>query len=261
MTHSWWLKFNRAIEHQAAVEQIITRITTEADNSIRIEKELVDGEWAYRLRYDVGSDETLPVIIGDFLFNLRSALDHIVAANMAKPSSKSQFPIFHEDFLATTPAEPPRFKNYRKTWKDLESQLPRAVFVSVELAQPFVVCRITGTDPAEAALSILNELQNRDKHSSLGVVSTGVTNSVGYIIEKSGQRIPIRYPTLTSTAMVPNRTQIFGSTEELDVRFTGNVALAVVAGPNARHRPLPMSFADLTREVEAVLQVIERNMP
>ena len=257
---SWWLKFERAQEHRAEAERMISDLLMRADATLRVEASYVDSRWIYTVHRDLDVDGRLAVVIGDFLFGLRSALDHILTRNLKAPSSKAHFPIFHEDFLASKATEPKRFANYRKMWKDLEAQLPRPVFKVIELAQPFIVCQISGSDPAEAALSILNELQNRDKHASLGVVDHYIADAAGFVVQPNGERARISYPGLTAEMMLVNGQRVFEHPEELQIDITGRIQLAVVAGPNARHRPLPESFDDITEEVRSVLEAIERNM-
>lgn len=260
VTDSWWLKFDRAQEHRVEAERMISALLTRADATLRVEASYVDSRWIYTIHRDLTIDERLAVVIGDFLFGLRSALDHILARNLTSQLSKTHFPIFHEDFLSSKTSEVKRFANYRKTWKALEAQLPQPVFKVIELVQPFIGCQISGTDPAEAALSILNELQNRDKHASLGVVDHYIANAAGFIVQPAGERVQIAYPGQTAEMVLVNGQQIFEHPDLLRIDFTDNIRLAVVAGPEARHRPLPESFDDITEEVRSVLKMIERNM-
>lgn len=258
MTESWWIKFERAQHHRAEAETVIAEMLSQP--TIRVEKSFDGNRWNYRVHHDVAVNTRLPAIIGDFLFDLRSALDHIIAANVARPNNSTLFPIYYEDF--TTPAHlTQRLKSHADRWANLEKQLPRPVFKVLELAQPFIVCQIDGTDPSEAALTILSELHNRDKHASLGVVTHHILNPRGFVAGPDGRRVPIQYPGLTPDSMIPNGSIIFASEDEMQIEFEGEVKLAVVGGPLARHRPLPESFDDIQSEVEAVLQTIERNMP
>lgn len=72
------------------------------------------------------------------------------------------------------------------------------------------------------------------------------------------RRIPVNYPVLIEDGMIPNGSRVLVSLDDLVVDFEAEIKLAAIAGPLARHRPLPKSFDDLGAEVEAVLGSAER---
>jgi hypothetical protein len=253
---SWWLKFDRAQGHREEAEAMISRATRE--QAIRIEKSRsAEGRWIYTARHDAIIDPLFSAVLGDFLFDLHSAIDHIAAANRRKPTLKSPFPLFHQPIGgAPISGEPTRYRQYRNTWEQVKANTPVAVFEVMNRAQPFNAPR--GLAPADTALAVLNELQNRDKHASLAVVIAGIKD-IECWVETVGGRLPIPDPNLPE-GMFPNGADIFDIDQDLDIRGRGRVALAVAAGPTGGLRPLPQSLGDMAGEVHTLLAAIEAAM-
>lgn len=96
-----------------------------------------------------------PLLAGEAVQNLRSALDHAVYAVAGR--SKSQFPIFTnpDDFQARS--------------KDALRGVPEAMRATIERAQPY---NRAPKNPRRARLAVLNALSNLDKHRVLAVVAS-----------------------------------------------------------------------------------------
>ncbi len=99
------------------------------------------------------SDVSIPnrewgVLIGEFVHNLRSGLDHAVYAAAAKPSHDTEFPIFKK----------------RERWDKYSSaplySVPEKARAIIEQAQPYH----RTTDPSLHDLAILHAMWNHDKH-------------------------------------------------------------------------------------------------
>lgn len=252
---SWQLKFDRAQRHRMDAEAMVAAATTEQE--IRIEKELVGKEWVYTVHHDAVIDPAFPAVLGDFLFNLRSAIDHIAASNRTSPTWKTPFPLFHEPVGGLpTPGEPARLKRYRDIWANVKANTPPAVFDVMDAAQPFNAPN--GLVPANMALAVLNELHNRDKHGSLAVVTTGIKDIKCWVLTPDGLR-PVRDPNLPP-GMFPNGADIFRDERSLEFRVRGEVGLAVAAGPTGGYRFLPTCLEDMSDEVGLLLAAIESVM-
>jgi len=228
------------------------------EQNVRMQKVRSDGdEWIYTVHHDAVVDPAFPAVLGDFLFNLRSALDHIAAANRLKPTAKSPFPLFHDPIgQAAVPGEPAKYKSYRNAWAQIRANTNPAVFRAMDAAQPFNAP--AGVAPTTTALAVLNDLQNRDKHASLTVVTSGIKDIKCWVVTPYGNH-PIRDPKLPP-GMFPNGADIFHDKRDLDIRARGSVALSISAGPNSKYFPLPVSFEDVADEVALVLQAIEAAM-
>ena len=101
------------------------------------------------------------LIAGDFVQNLRAALDHLiwqlVRANGLKPSNGNAFPLFDQ--------EPPKKRSHRERerWNRMISGVHPAAVNFIEACQPY-----KGPDgPSRHLLAALRKLSNEDKHRTL----------------------------------------------------------------------------------------------
>jgi hypothetical protein len=99
-----------------------------------------------------------PLLAGDAIQNLRSALDHVVYA-ARRGRGKTQFPIF------TDPCE------FQVIGSKMLPGVPKAMRARIQAAQPY---RITPTAPTQDPLAQLNALSNLDKHRALTTVASAV---------------------------------------------------------------------------------------
>ena len=219
----------------------------------------VDGQWQHSLHHDLEIPEQLAVIVGDFMFNLRSSLDHIVSKNLPRRTNKTPFPIYTEDITTFVVGEPRWHKTARDNWKSLKAQLPPAVFAVVDLAQPFTLSPITGQLPARSAMSILNTAQNLDKHNELLPVNAGIDVELGEVVYPDGARFEIEG--LPGGGIFRNHSHIVDTPAPAEVEISGTVKMTLIAGAEGNDSPLPEYFDDLSKEVKEVLLAIERNMP
>ena len=103
------------------------------------------------------SDEW-PLLAGEAIQNIRSALDHMVYA-ASGGQSRTQFPIF------TDPVE------FEKKAPGMLVGVPDSVRETIEKAQPY---RDYPPDPAQTMLEQLRVLSNLDKHRTLATVVSAV---------------------------------------------------------------------------------------
>ncbi|MCH7936971.1 MAG: hypothetical protein IH994_07760, partial [Proteobacteria bacterium] len=176
MTDSWWLKFKRAQEH---MEDIQGYARSYADShpyeAVRIKYgKRQEGIWRYRLSFTEDPDPWIAIILGDFVHNLRSALDHVVVGSVSKRyQSSAGFPIEERD--------PWRKKGRRFVERDPEARkrfLRRIKGLSSE-AQAFVKTCQPYQRPDrshENILFILSSLENLDKHRKLIPTASGLIN-------------------------------------------------------------------------------------
>jgi hypothetical protein len=137
----------------------------------------------------------LAIMLGDFIHNLRNALDHIVwAASLPKYRSHAAFPVAFEDLweldadgqLTVKHAEARH--NFETAVKGLD---PRAIALVIA-AQPYHV-----RDQAHRwTYGIISRLENADKHRRLIAVGAGVQNVMSEISLR-GRTAPIKGPFLT----------------------------------------------------------------
>ena len=104
-TPSHRLKLYRADKHLSEFWWLIGSLGERREYPVieTMKPEKNDTRWEYQLDLSAvePASELLPIVIGDYLFNVRSALDHlIVAIAPRKKRYKVSFPIYGRDPLA-----------------------------------------------------------------------------------------------------------------------------------------------------------------
>ncbi|MEX0665651.1 MAG: hypothetical protein WD598_12915 [Acidimicrobiia bacterium] len=175
---SWWLKLARAQKHLDDFNGVAAKYASTCEHPVR---KRLEGEGKRQRtvhRIDIAQPAPglfLPVVLGDFLFNLRSALDHIMVRSVPRRRRFStQFPIFTQDIWERNAKGDylKRHDDARRNWYTWTHGLSDDALTIVKAAQPF---NATNPDPAEIGvknhmLAILSALQNADKHRELVVV-------------------------------------------------------------------------------------------
>lgn len=100
------------------------------------------------------------VMLGEFYYNLRSALDHI-ARVFVPPPVKSQFPVFTDE------------RDFRERAPAMTKGMRPEVFAVVESLQPF---RAWPEHPEHATLWHIHNLCNIDKHNLLHLTDVWITH-------------------------------------------------------------------------------------
>jgi hypothetical protein len=173
------LKLDRAEEHLVDLKGVA------ADASVRRPYPVIETfdperqEWIYYLSLaEVEPPEMFPIVLGDFLFNVRSALDHLVVAIAPDRDSKKQveFPIFTADPLNVhehTGAD--LHPEQAAHWRRWTTGLPTDCVTELRALQPFETAQHFKARAQDQALAVLSVLQNADKHRNLVGVFTALT--------------------------------------------------------------------------------------
>jgi len=128
------LKVERAEAHLARQNFEVTEFLRIQNESIFCEPE--DG--GLRYVYRVGNPFPIPshwaALIGDLLFNLRSALDHLAYALTPEPNERTEFPIFVNEegpkgFIKRAPSKMPGVSP--DVWNAVKDVQPRLLLVAV----------------------------------------------------------------------------------------------------------------------------------
>lgn len=172
MTPSHRLKLYRAGEHLEQIETI-TKSWSERRKYPVVETmkpKRQAPEWEYRL--DLGGiqpPERLPILIGDYMFNVRSGLDHLaVALAPRKYRRKVSFPICTRDPLARDDMSGDYLDaDAARRWLELANCLPSDCFAAVKVLQPYEAAALHGHLAKNHALALLSVFQNADKHREL----------------------------------------------------------------------------------------------
>ena len=135
---------------------------------------LPNSQKAIRFRFHITEqpDPMVAVMIGDFVHNLRSALDYVVVACVPKKRRNSaSFPILFQDIFAKDNSgqfvvnDDDLRKNFKTATEGLH---PKARALIIQ-HQPYNL----GVDPGIITLGIISRLENADKHRQLLTIGCG----------------------------------------------------------------------------------------
>jgi hypothetical protein len=141
---------------------------------IRVER---DGDWEVAFLQHEQVPPVIPVIAGDVVHNMRSALDHLAwllvdGLSNGKASSDTYFPILTDkkEFRSRV-WEPRKDKRGRARGPLVGIPLNHPVLKVIESHQPYMrVDSDSGRPPEMYPLAILNTLWNVDKHRTLHTI-------------------------------------------------------------------------------------------
>ncbi len=199
----------------------------------------------YRLHITEQPDPLIAIVLGDFVHNLRSALDHVVVAS-SSPQSKRKiagFPIATEDPWK-------RDANRRYIVRDTERRksflraiggLPDDAQALIKRFQPYQMPERA----SESILAIISSLENADKHRALIAIGSGIENPV-YTISAMGQSDERR--PLGPNQFLRDGAEVRLSSDkpmpphsEVDVQFRGSAAVSIKIAYGGRNNP-PAEF-------------------
>ncbi|NQU97390.1 MAG: hypothetical protein HQ548_07090 [Chloroflexi bacterium] len=120
-------------------------------------------EHVFFVHFSTEVDENWSVLVGEYVYQLRSSLDHMIYQMACPPVKGSEFPIFVDR------------DDYCRRGRYKIRGIPTAAVSIIEDAQPWN-CR----EPTSHPLWLLQELSNIDKHRRLHLTSVlaGVTPSM-----------------------------------------------------------------------------------
>lgn len=257
------MKLKRAQHHLRDINAHVRALVGPNQQSGRVRVERTKNKrtpFVYYLDLDIPEDEMLPVLIGDYLFNLRSALDHIAVANVpSRRKSKASFPIFTADVWAPVP---PKCMNAEEVarkqqeWTSKITGMKPKVLAVIKSAQPYVLAAQVRDDVENNALALLSAFENADKHRELVIVAHGLAHPFKGTIDGRVET----FPGVAVNQMLRNGAILHRSNREVDVQITGSVKIAMARSPQGVHRELPGSLYQILLEVSAVIQMIESVM-
>jgi hypothetical protein len=175
---SFLSKLDRAEKHLADLNKAVRRYGGDAGSAhpytVRKRVEGNNKRDVYRLHFTRSPANTnIPLIAADAVYNMRSSLDHLIAAIApAKDRDRLTFPVFWrgvwEPFVE---GENQRRRKARHVWRALERALaPEAIAVLKRLQPP----DDAGPNEEDHGLRVLNHLSNTDRHTKLPVAAAGI---------------------------------------------------------------------------------------
>jgi hypothetical protein len=173
---SWDLKVRRAEQHLDEVKAEMAAYASR-DPYRAVRGRQPKGQrhiWLYRLEMTEEPDPMIPVIIGDCLYDLRSALDHLAVA-MAPPKRKASaaFPVETTDPWQKDPAGDFIYpEERRRSFTSKVKGMPAEAVEMIMKAQPY---QREGSELE--TLSLISRLENADKHRTPITIGHGLMNA------------------------------------------------------------------------------------
>ena len=174
---TWWAKLERADRHVAEFEAEFERLQHERHPYV-ITTQPYEFKAGTMLEARAEPPEVyrddVAAVVGDIVFNARSALDHLCVA--LSGSDRSQYPILETDPWAVS--EDPEVERInvrrRQDFKAYTKGMPARAIELIRASQPYV---LEGFPPPWLhPLAILNRLSNADKHRRLAALVDGICN-------------------------------------------------------------------------------------
>jgi hypothetical protein len=220
-TPSHLLKLLRAGHHLADLDALLEGVRERREHDVieTVERRKKRQTYIYKLQMgEIDVPEEWPIIFGDFLFNVRSALDHLmvsIAPNKRKAST--EFRICTEDPLAKD--DEGNYVNEAEAlrWQSVVKGFPEGFEEAFRSIQPFAQSEKHGYPAEDHALAILSALQNADKHRWLLTVFTG--------LEKA--EITIDGDTYCSVPVLKDGIELFSWHEPAKVTAVGSAVVGV----------------------------------
>lgn len=233
---------DKAVEDFAATEPYTVRTRIEGKKQRKIRRVVFTADPA---------NTDIPIIAADVIYNLRSSLDHLMSALVAKRDRNSaMFPIFFQGvWEAIVPGENQQRTKERMRWaSDVKSLSDEAVTV-LKRMQP---ADTDPQDPEAPVLTLLSRLSNRDRHEKLPVVMGGMGDLRVEFIDSNGVR-------QTGSADPDPRHVLIDETEitdipddAVDVKVKGTplVGISVGAKQTQRYVEIPSRLAVMAEVIE-----------
>jgi hypothetical protein len=174
-------KLCRALEHLEEVERIYIAYRDSSPYVAVRDRETNPNPrvWIYRAELRREVDPRLPVVVGDLVHNLRSALDHLQAALVPVERKRDvMFPVQWQDpwpsdentgkYAQSTEAE-----RARDSWTSTMQGIDPEIEALIKQMQPYSA----GYGPEMHPVAQLSTLDNADKHFELVELRTGIGDS------------------------------------------------------------------------------------
>lgn len=179
----------------------------------------------------------IPIIAADVIYNLRSALDHLMASLVANSDKRrAMFPIYFAGvWEAPLPGENEQRLKERSRWaRDTKTIKSDAVAILKSLQPPD-----TGGEETETAiLDLINRLSNRDRHEKLPVIAAGLEDLRVRYREPTG-RVREGFADPELGTVFEDKATISCPDDAMNVEIAGKPVVAIRASHNERYVALP----------------------
>jgi hypothetical protein len=224
------LRLDRAGEHFEDLKQLVTHYEHSKPYTVSDGIEGEDEEHVYRLKFTSQPDDRIAVIAGDFLHNVRSALNYLMRGLVPSArKDKTQFPIFSRDPFARDPVTRKyvvRDPALRRSWNTYVEGADPRVLAYIKDIQPYSVGSRTGHIHR---LIAVNWLSNSDKHRELIVTPCGLEDPERIIRLPNGTAAITPY-----SGRLKDGSEVFRSPTPVNVELDGTPFVLIRVGGSDR---------------------------
>jgi len=204
---SAWAKLDRANKHLADMRNELGNY--ESLNPCEFVREDDPVLIKYRISI-LEPSSTIPAMLGDYVHNLRSALDHTAYALARKPTRQTYFPIFEDRQQALLKRRDPITRRRRRRFNITVNTMPRDAIKILRAIQPYQRGKAAKGD----ILWLVHELDIADKHRHMTLLAypqkinlppplTGIMYGRGF---KDGEEISLH---LDAARLLPNEPKFY----------------------------------------------------
>jgi hypothetical protein len=240
-------------EHLVKMEAILKTFADSNPHEVLKRKQRHGNHPKWFVNFTAEPDSNLALIAGDFLYNVRSGLDHMVAALV--PSAHRahvMFPVLREPIwdIPRVPGEDKERTRSRERWTTVTRHMhPEAVAILRE-AQP---TNRFGRERQLHVIEMLNTLSNKDRHRTLHLMATSIRDSLIHCQMPDGSEVTLANQGGEHDGPLDG-AELFGiPADAVRVYLTGAVRVVIDTRAGDQHVPIPQAFRELLRVVRVNL--------
>jgi hypothetical protein len=260
---SYLEKISRAEKHLVELHEAIDQYAAAKPYTVRKGIEGKKEKVVHRLVFTADPANTdIPVIAADVIYNLRSALDHLMSALVAnKDRGSAMFPIFFQGvWEAIVPGENQQRVKERMRWaSDIKTLRDEPVAILKRL-QPR---EDTGDGTQAIPIAVINSLSNRDRHEKLPIFVSGLLEVYFRWTLPDGTVQRGKGISEGSDLFFENKARLQIPEDAMDVEIEGTPLVAVRVGQDKagrdRHLMIPTFLDELMPSIRA--DVIDKLVP
>lgn len=263
-TESWRLKLARAQVHLDELSELLLPYR-ETDEYRMTETTEQKGILAYRAWSQVVPNPLLAVVLGDVLFNVRSALDHLAVALVpAKREYRASFPILIIDPELVHSNDVKGDADRRQIWEKATAGMSSAAVAIIRRNQPFSIppaleLSYVTLVPDDAVLYLLSRFQNADKHRRLITTAQSLVPTAINVRLTTGEWLSVALPNFFPNQSAYDGAVVFRSDTEVHVQAEGStqIAAGISKKKGGPYRKLPDFPVELLRTVSEIATLLE----
>jgi hypothetical protein len=254
---SYLEKIARAEKHLIELHEAIEDYVATHPYAVRKGVEGKKQKTIHRLIFTTSPANTnIPIIAADVVYNLRSALDHLMACLVSNKERESvMFPVmFHGVWDDSPPeGEDEQRAKFRARWKSDTKSVKGGALTILKALQPPNETR--NADEADR-LQILNGLSNRDRHTKLPVIAPGLAQPELIVVGADGKTYDgVPEPDKPSD-FVHDEARLKVPEDSVDVQIKGTPLVAIRVGQEQR-RPRRDRFVHLPEFMDTLIPFLQ----